>query len=189
MWQTYYSKNKTIKKLNLSVFFTHNGGKGAGRTSITEPTFDLYESGDDRYSKYAIRWELVMPNETGDFDVVLSTSTTHTVKDGKYDLDHYQWPSTRKWEYVHPNISNASSSDQFNSQMYIRLAETYLILAEALHMQSKNEEAAIWLNKVRERSNASSIVAADVNIDFILDERSRELITEEDRRHTLQPYR
>ena len=186
MWQTYYSKNSKIKKLDLDVFFTYNGGKGAGRTSITAPTFDLYESQDDRHSEYAIKWFLLMPNDNGGFDTVLWTNTDHEITEGKYDLDHYQWPSTRKWEYVHPNISNASSSDQFDSQMYVRLAETYLILAEALCVQGKNDEAAIWINKVRERSNATPITGADVDIDFILDERSRELITEEERRHTLQ---
>ena len=41
------------------------------------------------------------------------------------------------------------------------------------------------LNTVRSRSNASEITAADVSIDFILDERVRELLTEEHRRYTL----
>lgn len=185
MWQTYYSKDNTIKKLDLDVFFTYNGGKGAGRMSITEPTFKLYEAGDDRNSEYAMKWTLVMPNASGGLDVVLKCSTSHKVTEGKFDLDNYKWPSTRKWEYVHPNVSNAAISDQYDCQMYIRLAETYLILAEALQMQNKNAEAAIWLNKVRARSNASQITATAVTLDFILDERTRELITEEDRRHTL----
>ena len=185
MWQTYYSKDNTIKKLDLEVFFTNNGGKGAGRTSITAPTFDLYETQDDRFSDYAIKWYLLMPDNQGGMDTVLWTNTDHEITDGKYDLDHYQWPSTRKWEYVHPNVSNASSSDQFDSQMYVRLAETYLILAEALYKDNKSGEAANWINKVRERSNASPVSASDIDIDFILDERSRELLTEEDRRHTL----
>ncbi len=185
MWQTYYSKDNTIKKLDLKVFYINNGGKGAGRSSITAPTFDLYEAQDDRVSDYAIKWNLVMPNDQGEMEVVLETNTDHNITDGKYDLDHFQWPSTRKWEYVHPNSSNASSSDQFNCQMYIRLAETYLILAEALYKENKIDEAAIWINKVRERSNATPISGSDIDIDFILDERSRELVTEEDRRHTL----
>jgi len=185
MWQTYYSKDKTIKKLDLTVFYTYNGGKGAGRSSITAPTFDLYEEQDDRVSDYAIMWNLVMPNDQGDLEVVLQTNTDHSITEGKFDLDHYQWPSTRKWEYVHPITSNASSSDQFNCQMYIRLAETYLILAEALYKENKSDEAAIWINKIRERSNATPISGSDIDIDFILDERSRELVTEEDRRHTL----
>ncbi len=40
-------------------------------------------------------------------------------------------------------------------------------------------------DSIRERSNASPITADDVDIDFILDERSRELLAEEQRRITL----
>ena len=45
--------------------------------------------------------------------------------------------------------------------------------------------AANWINKIRTRAGVSSIDASVVDIDFILDERSRELITEEQRRETL----
>lgn len=184
-WQTYYSKHSAIKVLDLNVFYTYNGGRGAGRNSITQAALSWYEPQDDRFSEYAIKKTLVMPDENGDLQVVLTTSTNHTITPGKYDLDHYSWPSTRKWEYVHPNPEQANSRDLYNPIMFLRLAETYLVLAEALHKQGKNAEAAIWINKVRERSNASPISAGDVTIDFILDERSRELITEEHRRHTL----
>ena len=43
----------------------------------------------------------------------------------------------------------------------------------------------ICCTRIRSRANVSGISAADVDIDFILDERSRELITEEQRRETL----
>ncbi len=49
----------------------------------------------------------------------------------------------------------------------------------------RNDNAAETLNVIRRRSNASEITAADVDIDFILDERSRELVAEEHRRYTL----
>ena len=51
--------------------------------------------------------------------------------------------------------------------------------------QGKLDEAAEHLNVVRRRANASEISAADVTLDFILDERARELLSEENRRHTL----
>ena len=53
---------------------------------------------------------------------------------------------------------------------------------------SKNGEAIKWINKVRNRSHAVSISENDLAVggmDFILDERSRELLSEEERRHTL----
>jgi hypothetical protein len=185
MWQTYYSKDDVIKKLDLDVFHTYNGGKGAGRYSITAPALSWYEAGDDRFSEYAIKKTLVMPNSAGVLQTVRTTSTEHTITEGKYDLDNYLWPSTRKWEWVNPLAAQASSSDQYNSIIYLRLADTYLVLAEALFMQGKMDDAAIWINKVRARSHATPITGADVTIDFILDERSRELITEEHRRHAL----
>jgi hypothetical protein len=184
MWQTYYSKDNVIKNLDLDVFHTNNGGKGAGRYSITAPAFTWYEALDDRCSEYAIKKILVMPDAKGVLTTVRTTTTDHTLTDGKYDLDNYLWPSTRKWEWVNPIQAQASSSDQFNSIIYLRVADTYLLLAEALYMQG-NAEAAIWINKVRERSHATAISFADISVDFILDERSRELITEEHRRHAL----
>jgi hypothetical protein len=66
-----------------------------------------------------------------------------------------------------------------------RLAETYLIAAEAAFMMGNASEAAGYINAVRERAAyptgdpvAMSITPTDINIDFILDERSRELCGE-----------
>ncbi|KKK97515.1 hypothetical protein LCGC14_2651990, partial [marine sediment metagenome] len=41
------------------------------------------------------------------------------------------------------------------------------------------------INIIRRRANASEVSASDINIDFILDERGRELLLEEHRRNTL----
>lgn len=67
----------------------------------------------------------------------------------------------------------------------MRLAETYLLRAEAYLMKGDLQAAAADLNTVRVRAGASSITASDVTIDFILDERMRELGIEEKRRLTL----
>ncbi|MCX6308159.1 MAG: RagB/SusD family nutrient uptake outer membrane protein [Bacteroidia bacterium] len=153
--------------------------------SITAPALSWYEAQDDRFSEYAIKKTLMMPNASGVLTSVRTTSTTHSLTVGKYDLDNYLWPSTRKWEWVNPLPAQASSSDQYNSIPYLRLADTYLVLSEALFRQDKFDEAAVWINKVRERSHATSITGTNVTIDFILDERSRELVTEEHRRYAL----
>lgn len=71
-----------------------------------------------------------------------------------------------------------------NGDYYVyRLAETYLIRAEAYFWKDQLGLAATDLNKVRERSHASPISAGDVTLDFIFDERARELYIEE-MRHT-----
>ncbi|MEX1136295.1 MAG: RagB/SusD family nutrient uptake outer membrane protein [Balneolales bacterium] len=66
-----------------------------------------------------------------------------------------------------------------------RLAETYLIRAEAHYWNDDPGLAADDINKVRERSNASTIMANDVTIDYIFDERARELFMETPRQNEL----
>ena len=69
-----------------------------------------------------------------------------------------------------------------NGDAYVfRLAETYLIRAEAHFWNKKPELAVADINEVRERSKAPSITQSDLNIDFIFDERMRELCIEEHR--------
>jgi starch-binding outer membrane protein, SusD/RagB family len=67
----------------------------------------------------------------------------------------------------------------------MRLAETYLLRAEAKLGKGDKPGAAADINIVRARANATPVEAADVDIDYILDERARELITEEFRLLTL----
>ncbi len=78
----------------------------------------------------------------------------------------------------------------------MRFAETYLLRAEARLRRGNIAGAAEDINKLRDRSfksaraesgNASlgRVAAGDLSIDFILDERARELIAEENRRMTL----
>ncbi|HTN36682.1 MAG TPA: RagB/SusD family nutrient uptake outer membrane protein [Arachidicoccus sp.] len=66
-----------------------------------------------------------------------------------------------------------------------RLAETYLLAAEAAFQLGQPQVAADYINKVRERAAAAGtavqdmdITSSQVNIDFILDERARELCGE-----------
>jgi hypothetical protein len=66
-----------------------------------------------------------------------------------------------------------------------RLAETYLLRAEAYLGASNPAAAAADINTVRARSNAAPVLAGNVNIDYILDERIRELGVEEKRLLTL----
>lgn len=62
-----------------------------------------------------------------------------------------------------------------------RLAGTYLLRAEAYFWQGQLAEAANDINVVRERSGAPPITAGEVTIDFIFDERARELFAESPR--------
>ena len=68
----------------------------------------------------------------------------------------------------------------------IRLAETYLLRAEAYVGLGNAALAAADINKIRERANATPVAAGDVDLDYILDERARELYGEEFRHITLR---
>ena len=67
----------------------------------------------------------------------------------------------------------------------MRLAETYLLRAEANMLKGDNAAAAADINIVRSRALATPVAAGDVNMDLILDERARELYGEEFRLSTL----
>jgi starch-binding outer membrane protein, SusD/RagB family len=67
----------------------------------------------------------------------------------------------------------------------MRLAETYLLRAEAYIMLNDAQKAADDVNVVRARARAKPATPAQMNLDYILDERLRELIIEEPRRLTL----
>lgn len=73
-----------------------------------------------------------------------------------------------------------------HSDWYVfRLGETYLLRAEAYYWQGDLANAAKDINAVRNRSKAASITAAEVDINYILDERARELYAEEPRKTEL----
>jgi len=73
----------------------------------------------------------------------------------------------------------------FRDVYAIRLAETYLLRAEAYLGSGDKQKAAEDINVVRNRSEAPPADANDVDIDYILDERARELMLEELRLLTL----
>jgi starch-binding outer membrane protein, SusD/RagB family len=67
----------------------------------------------------------------------------------------------------------------------MRLAETYLLRAEANLLKGDQAAAADDINVVRGRANATAVTAGEVTLDVILDERARELYGEEFRLSTL----
>jgi hypothetical protein len=73
-----------------------------------------------------------------------------------------------------------------NTDWYIfRLAETYLLRAEAYYWKDDLASAAADLNAVRTRANAAPYSPDQINIGTILDERARELYYEEPRKTEL----
>lgn len=85
----------------------------------------------------------------------------------------------KKWEL------KASAGGTYADQYMFRLAETYLLRAEAYVGLNNNAAAAADINMVRNRAKATPVAPANVTIDYILDERMRELGIEEKRILTL----
>jgi len=77
------------------------------------------------------------------------------------------------------------SGSTYRDMYMLRLAETYLLRAEAYIGKGDQVSAADDINAVRQRSKAKPVHAAGVTLDYILDERARELNYEEQRRITL----
>ncbi|WP_236980642.1 RagB/SusD family nutrient uptake outer membrane protein [Membranihabitans maritimus] len=73
----------------------------------------------------------------------------------------------------------------FRDVYAIRLAETYLLRAEAYLGSGDLSNAAEDINIIRRRSHAPEITSSEIDIDYILDERARELYLEEFRLLTL----
>ena len=68
----------------------------------------------------------------------------------------------------------------------IRLAETILLRAEAYIGLGRADLAANDINLIRNRAQATPITEADATLDYVLDERARELYGEENRFITLR---
>ncbi len=73
----------------------------------------------------------------------------------------------------------------YTDQYMFRLSETYLLRAEAYIKLGNKDKAAADINVVRRRAHAKTVEPAKVDIDYLLDERMRELGIEEKRRLTL----
>src|SRR5690606_6651623 len=93
------------------------------------------------------------------------------------------WPFSRKVDWADPN--NVGGDPSYKDQVYLRLADTYLLKAEIQYLLGRPSDASETINIIRRRARASEVSPQTVNIDFILDERSRELVLEEHRRFTL----
>jgi starch-binding outer membrane protein, SusD/RagB family len=156
------------------------GGRGIARQALTYWVLNnLYGPNDMRNSQYNIRRRFWYndPAKPATYGKEIIPTTP--------GLDTFAVivPYTTKWNNFDPN--NTVGQASIKDIIVMRLGETYLLKAEAQFKQGNLAGAATTLNILRARANASPITAADVTMDFILDERARELLAEENRRMTL----
>lgn len=81
------------------------------------------------------------------------------------------------------NEDDRSMPNGINQDWYVyRIAETYLLRAEAYFWKDQPGLAADDINMVRTRANCDPIGASDIDLGRILDERAKELYMEEPRK-------
>src|SRR5690606_4830789 len=110
------------------------------------------------------------------------------------DWRWYPYPSKVTTPGDHPDelyedrendILSSASGGTHRDVYLFRLPETYLLRAEAYLLNNDKTNAAIDVTVVRARAEAKPVLVSDVTLDYILDERARELTYEEQRRITL----
>ncbi|HSV09847.1 MAG TPA: RagB/SusD family nutrient uptake outer membrane protein [Hanamia sp.] len=162
------------------------GGRGISRMRLSNwVLYGLYADGDMRNSEYNLRRHFYYNDPAPAY----ASKYGHPVPfDGSIDTIRFIAPHITKWYQFDPN-------DEFGYAMIkdfvlMRLGETYLLLAESQLKQGKLDEAASSVNVLRQRAFPDyplhgQVHASDMTMNFILDERVRELIGEENRRMVL----
>lgn len=152
---------------------------GTARTNASGNVPGIFTANDIRNSNFNIKrdWYYNNPNESSlvGKKAPITEQTWFTTKT--------LFPAVTKFFYGRPE--NLSLTGSYKDRMKFRLAETYLLLAEAYLGQNNPAKAADAVNEVRRRAGATDVAAANMNMDFLLDERIRELVGEESRRFTL----
>lgn len=201
------AKNSAGEDISTTAFAGITDGRGGRGIGWVQPTKHFFEEiwspNDIRNSEYNIMHDVRIDNADS------PAAGKWFVKDGYYK----QADSIRQWypiitkfsrmnnfpedfwlrdgngnplmtmfgEHLMSNSANSSYKDEY----LFRLAETYLLRAEAYIMKGDKASAAADINIIRKRAHAEPVGVEDVDIDYLLDERLRELYGEELRMLTL----
>ena len=177
--------------LNLFVGPTQKyGGRGIGWWAASDYMLNQvwHDSGNDmRNSEYNIIRDIVSDNPESAYygqKIIESGSITE-----------FSDPLKRWWSAIFAKstlinnfpaeVGDNQANSSYRDRYVMRLAETFLLRAEAHYLNGNLDAAADDINEIRERSMASPITSSDVTMEFILDERARELFVEENRLMTL----
>lgn len=161
---------------------TDSLGRGVAWLRPTDyVVYDIWKEDPDdmRNSRYNIQRDYYYNNpESGYFGQKVDPDAVNA------DTMVQYYPTIRKIE-AQNFPEGASYGRAFKDTYVMRLAETYLLRAEAHYLNGDLQDAADDINEVRLRANADPVGPADIDLDYILDERARELVVEESRRLTL----
>ena len=174
------------------------GGRGIGWWTPTDYWLvDLWENanGDMRNSEHNIIRDIVANNPASAFfgEPIVASGA----------IENFNDPFRRWWnvivakgapignfpdELILDPLTGVTTNDAnhtYRDRYLMRLPETYLLRAEAYLLKGEQGNAAADINAVRNRVNADPVAPGDVDMEYILDERARELFAEELRLLTL----
>lgn len=155
------------------------GGRGLGQVRPYKWWLDSYEANDVRNSKYNIKRDWYHNNPASPLYGTKLVLTDAIRSSGNV------FETTTKFFYGKTAVDPAFEGNM-KDRVKARLAETYLLLAEAYVQKSDPGGAATALNPIRVRAQATPF--SSVTADVLLDERARELMGEEMRRMTLSRF-
>lgn len=174
-WVPFYSQQTGF------VLADSLGGRGLGHIRPFDWWLNGYEAQDVRNSKYNIKRDWYHNDPKSPLFGTKLNITQEIKESGNV------FATTTKFFYG-KTAENPAFEGNMKDRVKVRLAETYLLLAEAYLQKSNPGLAADAINVVRARAKATPASAAQVNIDYLLDERARELLGEEMRRMTLSRF-
>lgn len=176
----------------------HLGGRGIGWWAASDYMLNgvwVNSNNDIRNSEYNIIRDAVVNNPSSAYYGQMMVASGA--------ISNFSDPLKRWWSAIFaktapignfPNeliadpvtgLTTSGANHSYRDHYLMRLAETYLLRAEAHLLNGSPDLAADDINVVRARSNADPVLAGDVDLDYILDERARELFNEELRLQTI----
>lgn len=204
------AKDESGQDVSTTAFLGVTDGKGGRGVGWIQPTSyffnDIWAKGsenDIRNSKYNIMRDVLIDNPESPafgkwfvkdgystqvdsirnwFPFLTKVARMNNFPDELYQREANGEPKMTPFgEHLLVNGANCTYKDEY----LFRLAETYLLRAEAYLGKGDKAKSAADINALRIRANADPVQVADVDIDYILDERLRELYCEELRMLTL----
>ena len=156
--------------------------------------YDIWRSdwnNDIRNAKHMIKRDFFFDNPASIYDKQKIDFSLYPAgsRDAIKDTCQYIYPYFLK--HADPchhltNLSMSGGGSNHKDVYAIRLAETILLRAEAYIGLEREDLAAADINLIRTRANANPIDASEADLDYVLDERARELYAEEFRHITLR---
>jgi hypothetical protein len=186
-------KNGTNDNLNTDFIQSNLYGRGIGRTRPSNyGQYEIWNDPNDlRHAKgnwmnmedllYNDR-ALKTTNDPWYLQNVRLRSSTNAILCKDTIRSYFGWP---QYKVFVPDVENSPMQGGHSDWYMFRLAETYLLRAEAYFWKGDLASAAADINQIRIRAGCAPITAAGINMGSILDERARELFFEENRKTEL----